>query len=53
MRHCAILVAMVLVQLVVVQSVDAEDRPDRVILLIGQSIMAGRAPREDGDEIGV
>jgi hypothetical protein len=50
MRRCAILVAIVLMQLVVVQSVDAEDRPDRVILLIGQSNMAGRAPLEDGDE---
>lgn len=50
MRHCAILVAMVLVQLVVVQRAPAEERPDRVILLIGQSNMAGRAPLEDGDE---
>jgi len=45
MRHCLILVAMLLVQLA-----DAEERPDRVILLIGQSNMAGRAPLEDGDE---
>ena len=44
MRHCLILVAMLLVQLA-----DAEERPDRVILLIGQSNMAGRAPLEEGD----
>jgi len=45
MRYCLILVTMLLVQLA-----DAEERPDRVILLIGQSNMAGRAPLEDGDE---
>ena len=45
MRYCLILVAMLLVQLA-----DAEERPDRVILLIGQSNMAGRAPLEDGDQ---
>jgi hypothetical protein len=50
MRRSVFLVAMVLVQLVVVQRADAEERPDRVILLIGQSNMAGRAPLEDGDE---
>ena len=50
MQRRAILVAMVLVPLFIVQLADAEERPDRVILLIGQSNMAGRAPLEDGDE---
>ncbi|MFP6751547.1 MAG: sialate O-acetylesterase [Pirellulaceae bacterium] len=50
MRHCAILVAMVLVPLVLGQPADAQERPDRVILLIGQSNMAGRAALEDGDQ---
>ncbi|MEE2990381.1 MAG: sialate O-acetylesterase [Planctomycetota bacterium] len=50
MRCYLILVAVLMVQLVSRQAADAEEGPDRMILLIGQSNMAGRAPLEDGDE---
>ena len=50
MRYCLILVAILMVQLVARQAADAEESPGRLILLIGQSNMAGRAPLEDGDE---
>ena len=50
MRRCLILVAMVLVPLAAVRPLVAEEIPERIFLLIGQSNMAGRAPLEDGDQ---
>jgi len=50
MRRCLILVAMVLVSLAAVRPLAAEEIPEQIFLLIGQSNMAGRAPLEDGDQ---